>query len=98
MHPIASLLIHEVGSRLRNDPTLSAQQQAMTGHHMDPIEAGQVFARIKPRLAVFSHGGSPATLPFVRQNYSGPVEVGEDLMTIEISEEVQIRRFNGTGK
>jgi len=104
------LLIHEVGSRLRNDPTLSAgsregvsgptiaQLRAMIAHHTDPIEAGQIFSRVQPKLAVFSHGGSSATLAFVRQNYAGPVEVGEDPMTIDIADEIHVRRFSGSSK
>jgi hypothetical protein len=29
----------------------------------------------------------------VRQNYSGAVEIGEDMMTIEVGETVNVRRF-----
>jgi ribonuclease Z len=57
------------------------------------ICAGQIFARVKPKLAVFSHGGTSATLPYVRQNYAGPVEIGEDMMTIEIGDAIEVRRF-----
>jgi ribonuclease Z len=101
------VLIHEVGARLRNDPAfdgppdeimpdgVNTRQQArvITAHHTDPIEAGQIFARVKPRLAVFSHGGSQATLPYVRQNYAGAVEIGEDMMTIAIGDTLEVRRF-----
>jgi len=64
------LLIHEVGARLRNDPVFDGppnelmpggvltrrQARVITAHHTDPIEAGQILARVKPKLAVFSHG------------------------------------------
>src|SRR5262249_24375152 len=77
------LLIHEVEAGLRNDPTFDGppneampggrgitrrQARVIAAHHTDPIEAGQILARVKPKLAVFSHGGSQATLPYVRQN------------------------------
>src|SRR6185503_10751088 len=54
-------------------------------HHTDPAEAGRIFEKVKPKLAVFSHynAGAPI-LPLVRQSYSGPVELGEDGMTIDI--------------
>ena len=100
------VLIHEVG-RSKQDPVLVGppdeilpsgatrqQLRIIADHHTDPVEAGQVFARVKPKLAVFSHGGSAAILPLVRRNYSGPVEVGEDMMTIDVGENIDVRRFN----
>jgi ribonuclease Z len=69
--------------------------------HTDGAEAGKVFDRVKPKLAIFSHYGGldpQATLALVRQNYSGPVEFGEDLMTIEIASQVSVRRFTATSR
>lgn len=107
------VLIHEVG-RSKQDPALSGppneripggfqtRQQARTvaDHHTDPAEAGQVFQRVKPKLAVFSHYNlaPAATLPLVKQSYAGPVEFGEDLMTIEIGDQIDVRRVNSNGK
>jgi ribonuclease Z len=31
-------------------------------------------------------------VPHTRKTYSGPLEVGEDLMTIEIGEQARVRR------
>ena len=64
-------------------------------HHTDGVEAGRVLQRVQPKLAVFSHSPvmSAATLALVRQNYAGPVEFGEDLMTIEVGETVSVHRF-----
>jgi hypothetical protein len=44
---------------------------------------------------VFSHYNvdPAATLPLIRQNYSGPVEFGEDSMTIEVGSQVNVRRL-----
>lgn len=106
------LLIHEVGE-YKQDPVLTGppneilgganlmtreQRRIVAAHHTDGVEAGQVFARVKPRLAVFSHGGTQATIPLVRQNYSGPVEIGEDMMTIDVGEEIEIHRFKSDSK
>lgn len=101
------VLIHEVG-RYKQDPQLlgppdellpnsrRTQRQAMTiaKHHTDGVEVGAVLARVKPRLAVFSHYNvdPQATLPLVRQHYAGPVEFGEDSMTIEIGATIDVRR------
>lgn len=102
------LLIHEV-SRFKDDPALSGppdellpnsrqtrrQARTIAEHHTDGIEVGRVLARVKPKLAVFSHYNvdPQATLPLVRRNYAGPVEFGEDSMTIEIGDEVAVRRL-----
>jgi ribonuclease Z len=108
------LLIHEV-NRWKQDPILTGppdellpnsrqtRKQAMyiAEDHTDGAEAGKVFDRVKPKLAIFSHYGGldpQATLALVRQNYSGPVEFGEDLMTIEIASQVSVRRFTVTSR
>ena len=64
---------------------------------MTPEQAGEVFARTKPRLAVYSHIVQPIAseqdlVPPTRKTYGGPVEVGEDLMVIEVGEKIKIRR------
>ena len=107
------LLIHEV-ARSKRDPALAGppgellpnsrqtrgQAKIIADHHTDGTEAGQVFHRVKPKLAVFSHwGGMPAAiLALVRQNYSGPVEFGEDLMTIDIGDSISIHRFTAPNR
>jgi ribonuclease Z len=79
-------------------PNTRRQARVITAHHTDPVEAGQIFARVQPKLAVFSHGGTQATLPYVRQKYSGPVEIGEDMMTIEIGDKIEVRRFSASAR
>ena len=104
----ADLLIHEVG-RWKQDPALIGapderlpnsrqtrrQAQTIAAHHTDGVEAGRVFQAAKPKLAVFSHfnGDPQRILSLVRQTYAGPVEVGEDLMTIDVGNTVSVRRF-----
>jgi ribonuclease Z len=72
-------------------------------HHTTAREAGMVFARTRPRLAAYTHlvflAGDrigPATvddlIAATRQTYAGPLEVGEDLMSFEIGETVQVQR------
>jgi len=104
----ADLLIHELG-RWKQDPLLigapeellpnsrqtRAQAKAIAEHHTDGVEAGRVFQAAKPRLAVFSHYNvdPQTTLSLVRRNYAGPVEFGEDLMTIDVGTTVTVHRF-----
>jgi len=101
------VLIHELG-RYKEDPLLSGppdellpnsrqtRRQAIriAAHHTDGVEVGAVLDRVKPKLAVFSHYNvdPQSTLPLVRRHYAGPVEFGEDSMTIEIGETVDVRR------
>ncbi len=69
--------------------------QRIIAHHTTPREAGLVFSRTNPKLAVYTHLVLPASdtvLPATvadliaetRTTYSGPLEIGEDLMSFEI--------------
>jgi len=91
------LLIHEVldpeAYRASDHTYTPEQKQRVIDHHTTPEQAGTVFSRVKPRLAVYSH-----VVPFdarglvaqTRKTYSGPLEVGEDLMSIEIGDTVEV--------
>jgi ribonuclease Z len=83
------VLIHEAidpdGFRKHPGSLTAAQAQAILNHHSTPEQAGEIFARVKPRLAVYSHYPDDADLlNATRKTYSGPLQVGEDLMTIDI--------------
>ncbi len=63
--------------------------------HISPDQAGTLFAKVGPRLAVFTHiVPSPATaedlVPVARKTYAGPLAVGYDLMTIVIGATVEV--------
>jgi ribonuclease Z len=97
------LLVHEVASA-RPELMKEAYIQRIIGHHTTPREAGLVFAQTKPKLAAYTHilqlgseGIPPLTIEDIvaetRTTYSGPLVVGEDLMTFEIGERVSVRRL-----
>lgn len=66
--------------------------QAIVARHTTPEQAAVIFGRVSPRLAVFSHSpGTPAIVEQVRQSYPGRVEMGQDLMVIDIGGEVRVR-------
>ncbi len=70
------------------------QVRRIIEHHTTPEDAGRIFAAVHPKLAVYSHiVPSMATaadlVPETRKTYAGPLEVGEDGMTIEIGEAVR---------
>jgi ribonuclease Z len=90
----ADLVIHEVA--VFNPELLKLPSfQHIQSIHVTPNQAGTVFARIHPKLAVYSHIaqlGTPAApapdladiVNETRQTYQGPLVVGEDLMTFDI--------------
>jgi ribonuclease Z len=92
----ADVLVHEVAvvrPELLKDP----QVQRVMAHHTSPQEAGTVFSRAHPKLAVYTHlvllegPKIPAVtveelVAQTRETYSGPLEVGDDLMSIDIDD------------
>lgn len=93
------LLIHEVidpNTFRTKNPTMSAERlQAIVGHHTTAEVAGTIFSQVKPKLAVYSHivpGDATDLVPLTRKTYSGPLEVGEDLMSFDIGERVVVHR------
>ena len=101
----ADVLIHEVVSpeaerRLAavDDPRAVDR---ILARHATPEDCGRLFARARPRLAVYSHiAPSPATeddlVPPTRKFYDGPLEVGHDLMTITIGEKIDVTTRDGS--
>jgi ribonuclease Z len=95
------LLIHEVGAAKPELLKLPTPQRIMA-HHVTPREAGAVFDRAKPKMAAYTHlvmlsnkdNPEPTIEEIVaetRETYAGPLEVGEDLMTFDIGDEVTVR-------
>jgi ribonuclease Z len=91
------VLIHEVidpeayGETVSSDTRL--QRNAIIEHHTTPEQAGIIFTRVRPKLAVYSHivpPDVPDVIPHTRKTYSGPLEVGEDLMSIEIGNKIEV--------
>jgi ribonuclease Z len=76
----------------------SEAMQRVIEHHTVPEKAGEVFMRVNPGLAVYSHiipvtAAAEDIIPATRTTYSGPLEVGEDLMVISIGEDVTVNRI-----
>jgi ribonuclease Z len=93
------LLVHEVAApeTFQRVGARPERAKAVIDHHVTPEQAGEVFAKTQPRLAVYSHIVLPfATeqdvIPPTRKTYAGPLELGEDLMVIDVGEQIVIRR------
>lgn len=67
--------------------------ESIVERHTTPQQAAAVFSRVLPRLAVFSHSpGTAAIVEQTKRDYSGRVEMGEDLMVIDVGDEVRVKR------
>jgi len=95
----ADILIHEVidpEAYLAGDRLFSPEmKQKVIAHHTNPEQAGSIFNKVKPKLAVYSHivpFDVPDLVAHTRKTYPGPLEVGEDLMSIEIDDKVNVHR------
>lgn len=88
------LLIHQVAAA--NEELLKLPAfKVILAHHTQPEEAGTVFTRVKPRLAVYYHFvllGTPKipavtekeVFEMTRKTYAGPLLIGEDLMAFRL--------------
>lgn len=77
----AHLIIHEVADE--------------GDRHTTPQEAGKVFERVRPKLAAYSHILYEDLNELVRRTrdtYSGPLVVGEDLMSFVVGSDVAVLR------
>ena len=88
------LVIHQVASAREELLKLPAFK-AIMAHHTSPEEAGTLFTRVKPKLAVYYHFvllGTPVVpsvtekevFDLTRKTYSGPLLIGEDLMAFRL--------------
>jgi ribonuclease Z len=93
------VLIHEVAApdTFQRVGVPPERAKSVIAHHVTPEQAGEVFSRTQPKLAVYSHIVLPIAteqdlLPQTRTTYGGPLELGEDLMVIDVGETVEVRR------
>jgi ribonuclease Z len=92
------VLVHEVfvPATLQRAGVPPDRAKNIIQYHTTPEQAGEVFTRVKPKLAVYSHICMPSAteqdlLPATRKTYAGPLQVGEDLMVIDIGETIEVR-------
>jgi ribonuclease Z len=96
----ADVLIHEVICGNKDNSPNPETFERIIAHHTTPQEAGTVFARAKPRLAVYSHLTmiTGATIEDVesqtRETYDGPLLIGEDLTRITVGDEIKVEHLN----
>jgi ribonuclease Z len=99
------LLIHEVCIARPELLASNIYMQHVVAHHTNPREAGQVFALAKPKLAAYTHlvflssdniprASVDDIVAGTRETYSGPLQVGADLMSFDIGDTVTVHPRN----
>ena len=93
------LLVHEVAiasdTLKKSDPRYN-----ILAHHTTPEQASKVFTLVKPKLAVYSHivtinhYPTDEILKRTKENYSGPVILGEDLMSFSVGDTVTMKAWD----
>ena len=101
----ADVIIHEVSAASKEAMQSSALIRQILGFHSSPEDAGRVFAQVKPKLAVYTHivllTNSPSVPPpsvkdlsqRTGTTYAGALQIGEDLMSIEIGDQVKVSKY-----
>ena len=91
----ATLVVHEVAIANQEYYDKTPIVKYIMAHHITPQEAGSLFARVKPKLAAYTHlvflGSPDYPAPKVadierttRATYSGPLALGTDLMAFGV--------------
>src|SRR4029078_13713555 len=85
----ADVLVHEVfaPAKLQRAGVAPGRAKNIVDYHTTPEQAGEVFARVKPKLAVYSHICMPSAteqdlIPAPPKAYAGRLEVGEHTIVL----------------
>lgn len=100
------VLIHEVMSITPKIYSQSERFRRIMEHHTSPEDAGYVFTESGTKLAVYSHivavgyadeqTGISDIIRRTQTSYTGRFEVGNDLMSIEVSDTPKVIRRNSS--
>jgi ribonuclease Z len=104
----ADVVIHEVAAANEQSMRTSPLINQILGFHTSPEEAGEVFKKTSPKLAVYSHivlltaeaSIAPPTMNDVilrtKKIYSGELQAGEDLLSIEIGDNIKVSKYDAS--
>ena len=92
----ADLLVHEVAAYSEDLKQRRPRYKRIEDkRHTSPEKAGEIFTRVRPKLAVYTHIHTRSVMDQeiidrTRKTYSGPLAVGKDLMIINVGEKVKV--------
>ena len=99
------VVIHEVAAANEKSMQTSPLINQILGFHTSPEDAAKVFEQSKPKLVIYSHivlltaepSLPPPTVNEVisrtQKIYKGPLQMGEDLLSIEIGDSVKVTKY-----
>jgi ribonuclease Z len=96
------VLAHEVAAADPEQARSAATSRDAPADLSSPEDAGKLFRAARPYLALYSHvrllGVSEEDLVRrTRRHYRGPLQIGHELMVVEVQNEVQIRSTPSDG-
>ena len=90
------LIVHEVVGMTDEFMAARPGSERVHEHHTSAWQAGEVFSRVRPKLAVYSHLAlyedydADRLIADTRETYDGRVIVGEDLMQFVVGADVEV--------
>lgn len=90
------LIIHEVVGMTEEFMAARPGSERVHEHHTSAWQAGEVFSRVRPKLAVYSHLAlyedydADRLVADTLETYDGRVIVGEDLMQFVVGDDVEV--------
>lgn len=90
------LIVHEVVGMTDEFMAARPGSERVHEHHTSAWQAGEVFSRVGPKLAVYSHLAlyedydADRLIADRRETYDGRVIVGEDLMQFVVGDDVEV--------
>lgn len=90
------LIIHEVVGMTEEFLASRPGSERVYEHHTNAWQAGEVFSRVMPKLAVYSHLAlyeeydADRLIADTHETYDGRVIVGEDLMQFVVGDDVEV--------
>ena len=89
----ADVLLHEV---LVTDTSGNPTNNPIVAYHSSPEQAAGIFQQVAPKLAVYTHIVGAANQALIDRTraagYTGPLQLAQDLMLIEIGDTFQVLR------
>ena len=92
------VLIHEIFAAKSNILERNPRLQKIEHYHTNPEQLTRVLDEVNPRTAILTHViligvEENALMSIIKEDYSGEVHLGEDLMVIDVGSNIKVKSF-----